>query len=133
MNPRHPDVSKRAGEKCEYCKAPQRLFNMLFEVEHVVPVAAWSDERSENLALACRRCNLHKVVRPPVTAQNTPDDNLIFNPRIQRWDEHFELNLQTGEIVGRTPTGTATVKLLRMNSPPAPQARLLWIEFAIFP
>lgn len=106
---------------------------MLFDVEHVVPVAAGGDERSENLALACRRCNLHKGVRPPVTAQNTPDGILIFNPRIQRWDEHFEINLQTGEVIGRTPTGTVTVTLLKMNSPPAPQARLLWIEFAIFP
>jgi hypothetical protein len=37
MNPRYPLVAKRAGHHCEYCRAPEALFNLSFEVEHVVP------------------------------------------------------------------------------------------------
>jgi hypothetical protein len=37
----------------------------------------------------------------------------IFNPRAQRWAEHFELH--GAAIVGRTPVGRATVAILRLN------------------
>jgi len=45
-----------------------------------------------------------------------PESELVtplFNPRSDHWSEHFAL---VGvEIVGLTPVGRATVRLLRMN------------------
>jgi hypothetical protein len=37
----------------------------------------------------------------------------LFNPRMQNWDDHFELS--GAQIIGRTAIGRATVSLLRLN------------------
>jgi hypothetical protein len=39
----------------------------------------------------------------------------LFNPREHLWTDHFELRWAV--IVGRTPTGQATVAVLAMNAP----------------
>lgn len=39
MNPNYPPVAERAGHRCEYCHAPEAIFNVLFEVEHIIPLA----------------------------------------------------------------------------------------------
>lgn len=39
MNPHYPLVSRCAGHRCEYCRAPEAIFNFPFEVEHIVPSA----------------------------------------------------------------------------------------------
>lgn len=45
---------------------------------------------------------------------------LLFNPRTDRWKDHFDAavvvaNLSIIELKGLTPTGRATVHLLGMN------------------
>lgn len=62
MNPNYAEVALRAGHRCEYCHALEAVFNFPFEVEHVTPVALGGGDTAENLALACRSCNLF---RPP--------------------------------------------------------------------
>ena len=37
MNPLYPAVAERTGFRCEYCRAPERVFNFAFEVEHIYP------------------------------------------------------------------------------------------------
>ena len=37
MNPNYPFVAERACHRCEYCHAPEAIFNFPFEVEHIVP------------------------------------------------------------------------------------------------
>jgi len=39
MNPHYPPVSARARHSCEYCRAPEIVFNLPFEVEHIIPLA----------------------------------------------------------------------------------------------
>jgi hypothetical protein len=34
MNPLYARVAARAGDRCEYCHAPEAVFNFPFEVEH---------------------------------------------------------------------------------------------------
>ena len=34
MNPHYPLVAQRAAHHCEYCRAPEAVFNFAFEVEH---------------------------------------------------------------------------------------------------
>ena len=50
---------------------------------------------------------------------------LLFNPREDVWQDHFVL--QGGEIVGLTPTGRATVRLLNMNAPHRVELREEWL------
>jgi hypothetical protein len=77
---------------------------------------------SKNLALACFYCNVHKGTNlatvDPTTAQIVP----LFNPRLDRWDEHF---VRRGVlIVGLSAIGRATVQLLKMNATERLELRL---------
>jgi hypothetical protein len=38
---------------------------------------------------------------------------LLFHPRTDKWTDHFKF--QDAEIVGLTPTGRATLRLLKFN------------------
>jgi len=108
-------VRERAENRCEYCHLPQDFHVVTMQVEHITARQHRGDDSSENLALACLRCNLHKgtnlVGRDPLNEEITP----LFNPRQQRWSEHFEL--RQGLIVGLTSVGRTTASLLEMNTP----------------
>jgi hypothetical protein len=55
----------------------------------------------------------------------------IFNPRIQSWDEHFLL--EGVRVLGRTPTGRATVALLRLNDSTRVLERLALADAGRYP
>ncbi|MDX2241996.1 MAG: hypothetical protein NW224_15025 [Leptolyngbyaceae cyanobacterium bins.302] len=38
MNPSYAAIAQRTNHRCEYCKAPEVVFNLPFEVEHIVPL-----------------------------------------------------------------------------------------------
>lgn len=38
MNPYYTLVADRAAHRCEYCRAPEIVFNFPFEVEHILPL-----------------------------------------------------------------------------------------------
>lgn len=61
MNPHYAEVAQRAAHRCEFCRAPEAIFNLPFEVEHVIPLSREGLDDAANLALACRACNLHKA------------------------------------------------------------------------
>lgn len=129
MNPLHDPVARRCGFRCEYCLAREELFNFAFEVEHIVPRADGGSGEMSNLALACPPCNRYKGVR----RAGRDDVSPLFNPRTDRWADHFLLDADRGEIIGLTPTGRVTVALLGMNDPRAVAARLIWIELQKYP
>lgn len=60
MNPYYMAIAERANHRCEYCKAPEVVFNFPFEVEHIIPLSRQGATNEVNLALACRSCNLRK-------------------------------------------------------------------------
>jgi len=108
-------VRERAGDVCEYCQLPQHLSPMAaLQIEHIIPIKHGGSSEPENLALACISCNLHKGSNltgiDPVTDEITP----LFNPREDLWEEHFVVS--GIEILGKTPAGRATVRVLNMNS-----------------
>lgn len=131
MNPHYPLVSGRARHTCEYCRAPEVVFNMRFEVEHITPQARGGDESEENLALSCRSCNLYKSDHVSAVDKGTGDAVGLFNPRRDVWGEHFSLAAETGEIEGLTPCGRATVARLRMNSAAQVEARRSWLRLGL--
>ncbi|MFY9557507.1 MAG: HNH endonuclease [Blastocatellia bacterium] len=131
MNPHYPSVAKRANHRCEYCGAPEAIFNFRFEVEHIRPISREGVDEESNLALACRSCNIHKsnwlTAIDPVTQTDVP----LFNPREQAWQEHFQLDLETAMISGLSPIGRAAVERLRMNSPVQLTARIRWTQLGL--
>jgi hypothetical protein len=106
-------VTRRAGQRCEYCLLPEAVSLHRHEPDHIVPRQHGGESVVDNLALACLRCNRHKGPNvgsfDPLTGQLTP----FFNPRQQRWAEHFRL--EQGEINPLTPEGRVTVRFLRLN------------------
>jgi hypothetical protein len=133
MNPHDPSVARRAAHRCEYCHAPEAVFNFPFEVEHVHPTSRGGADDDSNFCLSCRACNLRKSDRLKFRDDVTKQDAPLFDPRRQRWSEHFQVDLESAELQGMTPTGRATVACLDLNNPLQISARQLWIRLRLFP
>ena len=133
MNRHYVEVAERAGHHCEYCLAPEAIFNLHFEVEHIVPTSRGGSGESSNLSLACRSCNLFKADRLSDVNEETGEIDEIFNPRTQNWHDHFRLRAETGMIEGTSPVGRVTANCLRMNRDAACEARRMWIRLGMLP
>jgi hypothetical protein len=131
VNPRYAAVAARAGHRCEYCGAPEALFNFPFEVEHIVPPGRGGAEVADNWALACRSCNLFKSDH--VDARDPESDQVVrlYQPRSDRWDSHFRI-LPNGHVEGLTNVGRATIHQLQMNASAQIAARQLWLRLGLF-
>ena len=108
-------VRERANHRCEYCYLPQDAEPFfVYHVEHIVARQHGGSDDNENLALAFFHCNAHKG--PNLSALDPESGALVrlFNPRLDKWEEHFERNGVL--IAGRTAVGRATVGLLKMNA-----------------
>ena len=53
-------VWDRAGNACEYCRLPQSLDALPFQIDHVIAEQHHGLTVAENLALSCLSDNLHK-------------------------------------------------------------------------
>ncbi len=133
MNPFYPLVAERAAHRCEYCHAPEEIFNYVFEVEHLYPEAHGGLTAAANLALACRACNLFKSDFVTGFDDLSQQSIRLFHPRTDRWEDHFEVDLESREILGLTEVGRATVARLRMNQPYSLSARSHWMRLGLFP
>jgi hypothetical protein len=132
MNVRYALVAERAGHRCEYCRAPELIFNFQFEIEHIIPPGHGGIDHEANWALSCRSCNLHKSNNIKALDKITGLHVTLFHPRQESWLDHFLLRDDTGTIEGLTTTGRATALLLRMNAPMQIAARRQWIRFNLF-
>jgi 5-methylcytosine-specific restriction endonuclease McrA len=133
MNRHYPAVATRAGHRCEYCRAPEAIFNFAFEVEHIVPVSQGGMDDLENMCLACRSCNLFKSDHTTGIMAGTSSATRLFHPRHHAWDDHFRINGETGNIEGKTDVGEGTVARLQMNTPLQLAARRAWMQLGLFP
>jgi hypothetical protein len=125
MNPYYAAVAQRANHRCEYCMAPEVVFNFPFEVEHIVPFSRQGSDDDSNLALACRSCNLRKGNRISGLPPCSNIEARFFHPRKELWNDHFQINVESGKVVGITLIGEVTVEHLEMNSPAQVSARKL--------
>ncbi len=133
MNPHYPLVAERAAHHCEYCRAPEAVFNLPFEVEHIVPPLRGGVDDESNWALSCRSCNLHKSAHTEGIDPETHTTVRLFHPRQHRGADHFRVEPATGSIVGIPATGRATVARLQMNTPAQLAARWQWLRLRLFP
>jgi hypothetical protein len=133
MSRHYEQVARRARHRCEYCRAPEAIFNLQFEVEHIVPTSRGGLDEESNLALSCRSCNLFKSDEQAALDEATGEVASLFHPRQDRWDEHFRFDAEEGDIVGLTSVGRATVASLRMNRHLARAARKAWVQLDLYP
>lgn len=133
MNPFYTLVAERAAHRCEYCHAPELVFNFPFEVEHILPLYRGGTDAEFNLALACRSCNLHKGTRISGIEPDSDTEVRLFNPRQDQWNEHFQVDSKSGTLGDKTSIGRVTIACLEMNSQAQVTARQLWIRLGLFP
>lgn len=128
MNPHYPLVSARARHICEYCHAPEAIFNLPFEVEHITPQASGGESGDDNLALSCRLCNLYKSDAVTAFDEQSQSNVRLFHPRRDKWREHFAVNEGSGRFQGMTDVGRATLLRQRINSEAQVAARTRWLK-----
>ena len=133
MNPHYPAAAERAGDRCEYCRAPERVFNFAFEVEHILPHSAGGKDSLDNLALACESCNLYKSDATTGWDEGEGREAPLFHPRQDRWEEHFLIDREKGEVEGLTAVGRAAIARLKMNSAFQLRARRYWMQLGLYP
>jgi hypothetical protein len=109
-------VRERAGGRCEYCRLHEdHEAYYAFHLEHVTARQHEGDDGSENLAWSCHHCNLNKGPNLTAIDPETLAVVMLFHPRRDDREEHFDM--QGPLIVGKSPTGRATVRRLKMNAP----------------
>lgn len=108
-------VRQRAGHRCEYCRLHQDHSPLAaLHIEHIRPRKHGGADDPANLCLACIDCNLRKGTNLTGIDPESGAVTLLFHPRTQRWEEHFEL---LGiHVMGKTATGRATIETLALNS-----------------
>jgi hypothetical protein len=121
-------VREAARHRCGYCLSPQRLVMARLEIEHIIPVARGGLSDEANLWLSCPLCNRAKSDRTTAIDPETLVEVPLFNPRLQRWSEHFRWTADGLRIVGLSPTGRATVGALHLaDDPDAIVVRGFWV------
>lgn len=134
MNPHYPLVAERAEHRYEYCHAPEIIFNVPFEVDHILPLARGGTDEPSNWALACRICNLRKLDAVDAIDPATDERVSLFNPREQTWEDHFQIQDESPfRVTGKTSVGRATVERLQLNTPLQVAAREQWVALGLFP
>lgn len=124
-------VWERAGDACEYCQMSQVLDPAPFEVDHIVPEKMNGPTESENLALACFKCNNHKGPNIAGIDPVTNEKSYLFDPRSDNWQDHFRW--QGPILEGLSPKGRATVSLLQVNADHRVAHRRQLITEGVFP
>lgn len=107
-------VEQRADYKCEYCLLPAAIAFFPHEIDHVIPEKHGGTTEADNLALTCWRCNRHKGTDLGSFDPLTGNFSFLYNPRTQRWSDHF--TLAQINLHGSTPEGRTTVKLLQIDT-----------------
>jgi len=122
-------VWQRAGDRCEYCQFPADVALLPFQIDHIIAEKHGGATVAGNLALSCERCNSHKG--PNIAGYLQGKHVPLFNPRTDRWSEHFEWN--GPYLVGKTNVGKVTIDVLGINLPYRVALRAALIEEGILP
>lgn len=106
-------VFDRADNSCEYCliRSDDTLFGC--QVDHIIAEKHGGKTISENLACACVFCNRYKGSDIGSLTASSKAYTRFFNPRTDRWDDHFRFNQFLIEPL--SPIGEVTVSILQLD------------------
>lgn len=107
-------VAARAGHRCEYCLIREEDTFFGCEIDHVISLKHGGATTEGNLAYSCMPCNRQKGSDLGSISPQTSTLVRFFNPRADRWEEHFEL---AGTLFRPlTDIGEVTARILGFNS-----------------
>jgi hypothetical protein len=107
-------VVARAESLCEYCLIAENDTFFGCEVDHIISEKHLGPTEANNLALACVFCNQAKGSDVGSFHWESNAFVRFFNPRKDRWPDHFELI--GSRIQAITPIGEVTARILGFNS-----------------
>ncbi len=123
-------VADRAGHGCEYCLVHEDDTFFGCEVEHIISHKHGGATSEENLAYACVFCNRYKGTDiGSITARG--QFCRLYNPRIDRWFDHFRL--ERTSILALTDVGEVTLRVLNLNHPDRLLEREMLIAIQRYP
>ncbi len=107
-------VVARADSLCEYCLIHESDTWLGCQIDHVISEKHGGLTGADNLAYACVFCNRGKGTDLGPIAESSGNFVRFFNPRVDRWSDHFRI---IGDrIEPLTETGEVTVRILDFNS-----------------
>lgn len=123
-------VRERAVDSCEYCRMPQSLTSLPHTLDHIRARKHRGPTDVANLCWSCAQCNAAKG--PNVAGHDPETDELValFNPRADRWHDHFAWD--GARLTGRTAVGRATIDVLRINDANRTSHRAMLMKAGLF-
>jgi hypothetical protein len=91
------------------------------QIDHVIAKQHRGKDAYSNLAQICGLCNRNKGPNVAGIDPKTRRITRLFNPRRDRWQEHFAWRGPT--VAGLTAVGRTTVEVLAINDPRRVKAR----------
>ena len=107
-------VVARAQGICEYCLISEEDTMFGCAIDHVISEKHGGRTRFDNLALACVFCNQAKGTDLGSIFSATGELVRFFNPRVDRWIDHFAL--VGNKIKALDPIGEVTARILGFNA-----------------
>lgn len=126
------EVITRANGCCEYCLSGSEERALDYVIDHIIAEKHAGPTQSDNLCLSCFWCNSFKG--SDISSVDWEQNGVIiplYNPRKQKWEEHFKLD--GIRIIPLTATGRVTVFLLQLNAVERIKERRLLIELGEYP
>jgi hypothetical protein len=120
-------VAAEGQHRCGYCLTSSSITGTPMEIDHLIPESLGGPTSADNLWLACSMCNDHKGNRIAAADPQTGEVVRLFDPRRQLWPEHFRWSAEGDIVMGKTPTGRATVVAVRLNRAEIVEARRGWV------
>jgi 5-methylcytosine-specific restriction endonuclease McrA len=106
-------VIERALRRCEYCLVHEDSAGFPHEIDHIISRKHGGSSGIGNLAYACVLCNRYKGT-DIASIDRSGRTIRFFDPRRDRWEEHFKLD---GAVIQPlTPIGEVTAHMLRLNA-----------------
>jgi hypothetical protein len=126
-------VGTRAKFCCEYCRSQQRYSMDPFSAEHIVPRASGGADGPGNLAWSCLGCNWRKATATTAVDPLTRKRVRLFDPRRDRWSDHFIWDRSASLVLGVTARGRATVATLKLNRSGVVELRRILLSQGLHP
>ena len=121
-----------AGQCCEYCRVTEDERVSRFQIDHIIPIKHGGSDDSDNLCLACLKCNGFKGPNVAALDPESGEATKLYDPRRQKWSEHFQIEFD-GSLAGISPEGRATIQVLRINEESRVKHRRMLITLGEYP
>ena len=127
------EVMRLSEGYCEYCLHPEAYATDFYHFDNILPLFEGGSNEVANIARSCGRCNILKnqktVAFDPLTGQISE----LYNPRKDKWTNHFHWSDDDLLVHGRTEIGRTTVDLLQLNRQNAINLRQLLKNAGLHP